>query len=1058
MSKGYSGNIISTSPISTTNVAANGVYEMKEQYTAIGKNPPQWPGSEYEIGRSLRFRYNSPTYFERTPTVSGNRRTWTYSTWVKFGAQFDNGNSCNFGMSPQYGGDGSNECQMYTTPDGEIRVYDSGGSANYFLVKTINRFRDFSAWYHIVVAVDTTQTMAVDRVKIYVNGDLEPLNIEIQVSQNQNTGWNHTFRHRIGIPGYTTNSAQAHDGYVAEINHIDGRQLDASHFGYFDTVTGIWKPKKYTGTYGTNGFYLAFNDIASVSSLGRNANSNYVSYTEQFDNAYWTKSATSVTANAVQNPIDGLTTADKLTESATTAVHSIQTASGITKLASGTYTFSVYAKAAERTNISLQLSESGGGYMGSVFDLSAGTAYVYTGIGMSPVNADWQAIQAVGNGWYRCSVSVNTTSPTNITPKICLGGYEASYAGVAGSGVHLFGAMLNLGSTPGTYVPIVANPVNSDWTPVNFSLTAGVTYDSMVDSPTNVLTNLTDTGGVVSGNYCTINCGFLPPGHNSTPPYTTDSGGVTLQEGALTIYRTQNANYAFGTLPFPTSGKWYWEYIVRGGTRTGIGINNNPRKYSSGGGDMNGVGDYGFQWEGSQNKSINGSVTSAGSYLSGVPTTNDVIGIAYDADNGTLYFSRNGTWGNSGNPATGTNPLISSIPVGQSANLFVPLWAGGGDYPSSATLQGSFNFGQRPFAYTPPAGFKSLNTTNIQALGTSAVSNAAYSPNTHFDILKYPGTGVFGRYVSGLKFKPDFVWIKGTSYSSNHLLMNSVVGAGNGTKFANLTEAESYTRWISEFTNDGFRAGTNNLDDHNEIGAAYVAWNWKASSANVTNTAGSITSTVRVNQAAGFSIVSYQLNNSNFTVGHGLGAVPKLIIVGNRSATNNWDIYHSTLGPTQRLTFTTSTADTNSGPWNNTAPTSTVFSQQSSWYSSPSSASMIAYCWAEVPGFSKIGGYTGNGSSDGHFVYTGFRPKYVLFKRTNTSEAWVTANGVSDPQNPVTRYLLANAADSETNANISYDFLSNGFKFRNNSQNENGATYIYVAFAESPFALNNRAR
>ena len=246
----------------------NGVAQM------IGTNQKQVASAP--INKSLKFKNSSELfYLERTPTVSGNRRTWTYSTWVKQGDQAGIGR--HFGMSPQLGGDGANESQMNWQSDGTIRVYDSGGVSGYFNVSTVAKFTETNFWYHIVVAVDTTQINTNERTKIYVNGVKQPLTITTQSNLNQNTGWNHTYRHRIGLPGYSNNGrTQGWDGYLAEINHIDGQALTPTSFGQFD-ANNNWVPKTYTGTYGTNGFYLPLSTPTTLETLNYGASFNGVS-------------------------------------------------------------------------------------------------------------------------------------------------------------------------------------------------------------------------------------------------------------------------------------------------------------------------------------------------------------------------------------------------------------------------------------------------------------------------------------------------------------------------------------------------------------------------------------------------------------------------------------------------------------------------------------------------------------------------------------------------------------------------------------------------------------
>jgi hypothetical protein len=692
----------------TDNTQASGIYTLSDVAQKVALN--EFPPARFTPSRSLRFDNTRQTYLQRTFTTPTNLRKWTWSGWIKLstvGVQQP--------FMSRYS-DGNNFYVYGITDEGRVFVYDiyNFGSYDDYGVISNARLKDTNAWYHIVISYDTTLSRALDRFRVYVNGVLiEMVNFYGEFTQNYDSYYmNVAGTHRLG---YNTDSGKSFEGYMTEINYVDGQGLDASSFGELDARTNEWKPKRYTGTYGNNGFYLKFSDNASVSSLGRDFSgySNLLSYTDQLDNAYWTKSNTTVTANSIANPLDGTVNADKLVETATTAVHSIQNASAVTKLASATYTFSVYAKAAERTSISLQLSESGGGYMGSVFDLSAGTAYVYTGIAMTPVNADWQAITPVGNGWYRCSVSVNTTSATNITAKVCLGGYEASYAGVAGSGVHLYGMQLNAGSNPAVYTSITATPISNDWVPVNISLTSGANYDSFTDVPVVGAQVTNDTGGVVRGNYCILN-------RLATTNYAYSNGGLN---GLSRASGDASTIATFGL----TSGKWYWEGVNLSNSNKGdIGVHG-----TVGGNIANSLFDvttgtslYGYALRCYDGTKQNNNVAT--SYYGSVTPDNAVIGVALDLDNYKIYISVNGVWISSSDPANGSNPMYTLTP---GLTYFPSI----GDSWGSAQSGFALNFGQKPFTYTPPRGFKSICTTNLP-------EPTIKQPKEHFDIKLWGGT------------------------------------------------------------------------------------------------------------------------------------------------------------------------------------------------------------------------------------------------------------------------------------------------------------------------------
>jgi hypothetical protein len=326
----------------------------------------------------------------------------------------------------------------------------------------------------------------------------------------------------------------------------------------------------------------------------------------------------------------------------------------------------------------------------------------------------------------------------------------------------------------------------------------------------------------------------------------------------------------------------------------------------------------------------------------------------------------------------------------------------------------------------------------------------------YFQAVTYTGNGSTNT-ITGLRFQPDFVWVKGRSGATDHALYDSVRGTTKDL-VSNSTAAETtQTTGLTAFTSDGFTLGA--LAKMNTNAATYVAWCWKAGTTS-SNTSGTITSTVSVNATAGFSVVTYTGNGlSSATVGHGLGVAPKMVIVKTRSGVNNWVVYNANLTSASYYLLLDSTAAQASAPsvWNSTAPTSTVFSIGSaSTTNASSSATYVAYCWADVSGYSKAFSYTGNGSTDGSFVYVGFLPRFVMIKRTDTTGDWYMWDTARNTFDVITNTLLANSSAAETSA-TSIDALSNGFKLRNTTAgfNASGGTYIGMAWATNPFKNSN---
>jgi hypothetical protein len=324
------------------------------------------------------------------------------------------------------------------------------------------------------------------------------------------------------------------------------------------------------------------------------------------------------------------------------------------------------------------------------------------------------------------------------------------------------------------------------------------------------------------------------------------------------------------------------------------------------------------------------------------------------------------------------------------------------------------------------------------------------------DATLYTGTGASLAITNAGAFKPDLVWVKGRSGATDHALYDSVRGTTKQLE-SNTTDAETTeATGLTAFGTGGFTIGA--LAQMNTSAATYVGWQWQAGQGTTSsNTNGSITSTVSVNATAGFSVVTYTGTGANATVGHGLGVAPKMIIVKSRSAVANWPVYHASLPSAAyylRLDLTNAQANT-ANLWNSTAPTSSVFSLGNDSTPNTNGATHVAYCWAEIAGFSKFGSYTGNGSADGPFIYLGFRPKFVLVKNSQTGGSWVIHDTSRNTYNVADSTLYPNYSNAEASADAPFDILSNGFKFRGTGVNNSGETHIYMAFAENPFKNSN---
>jgi hypothetical protein len=586
-----------------------------------------------------------------------------------------------------------------------------------------------------------------------------------------------------------------------------------------------------------------------------------------------------------------------------------------------------------------------------------------------------------------------------------------------------------------TFDPTATNGIGHDhsgngnnFTASGFDTTnsTAATYDVMSDTPTN--------------NFATVS------------PLNINVQNV-LSDGNLTLNLNSSVAYKpTSTIAIPSSGKFYFEGTIQGGnSQTApdrahyFGLNESfPSSFSA-----KLIG-----WFSQNSPQIfTGSGSSSGASGSGF-VNGDVLQCAVDATTGKVWMGRNNTWystaaNSNGDPAGGTNESATLV-AGTQYHSFTSL-----GLDSGVTGGYYINFGQRPFAYTPPSGFKTLSTANLPAPDIADGSD-------YFNTVLYTGTANSPgstQSVSGVGFAPDLVWIKRRENANSHHWTDIVRGAAKYIQ-SNAADAEVTTNVsgnLSSFDSDGFTctygSSVGSLTCQN--GGSYVAWNWDAGGSGSSNTSGSITSTVSANPSAGFSIATYTGNGTaGATIGHGLGVAPKMIIVKQRSGATDWQIGHQDIGWTKTLYFTLATATTETGAWNNTAPTSTVFSVGTS-RANTSSATYVAYCFAEVEGYSKIGMYHGNSSSDGVFVYTGFTPSFIMIKG-DLGQDWFISDVKRNTYNVGGKWLRPNLSNAEvddpaTNG-AGHDILSNGFKIRTDTFGLNrDYDYYYIAFASNPF-------
>ena len=558
---------------------------------------------------------------------------------------------------------------------------------------------------------------------------------------------------------------------------------------------------------------------------------------------------------------------------------------------------------------------------------------------------------------------------------------------------------------------------------------------------------------------------------------------IGLSEGNLKMTTTRTGNWdgtigSFGV----TSGKWYYEVrmsATEGTFRCVAGWQGNQASQTV---TYNGKGASGSPYN---TLFDNYQVSSHTTYFykdggtdgtTTAPSSGDVINIAVDFDAGKIWFGVNGTYyandgGTDGNPGAGTNESLSGIDL--TAQEYVPAFhirsdssAGGnvmivnfgqeGTFVGTETAGGNSDAnGVGNFFNAVPSGFLALASSNLPdpTIGPGQTEQA----DDNFNTVLYTGNGnpnSNSQSITGVGFQPDWVWIKSRGVGRHHMLYDSVRGTTKAIR-TSLSNAEvTGATTLTSFDSDGFSLGA---DSDVNTAESFVSWNWKAGGSASSNSNGSITSSVSANTDAGFSIGTFTGTGSAGTLGHGLSSAPEGIILKSRGSTANWLVFHKdiTNSPTHIMFLDATNASTDQSRFNDTNPTSSVFSVGPNNAENQSGIGYVFYCFHGVEGYSKFGGYTGNGSSDGTFVFTGFRPAWVMVKRDSATENWRMQDSKRLGYNPEGKELYADLGLVE--ASNYFDILSNGFKIRNtsNGYNASGSTYIYLAFATAPFKFAN---
>ena len=919
--------------------------------------------------KSLRFNSDHSSSLTRTPSSASNRRTFTFSCWVKRSKL--GGSEGIFDCRPASGSGmtDSNLTVLYFDTDNTLKL--SGAVTEWRSTSQV--FRDASSFYHIVLAVDTTSATAADRIKLYVNGSqVTDFGSNNNPSQNHEFAWNLASKHAIGSNTLSTPTGHI-NAYLADIYFIDGSQLDPTSFGAYDD-NGVWQAAAYSGTFGTNGFHLL--DFENESTVGHDSSGNENDFT-------------AVNILAAQNQYLGDLTGTQRSGFPWTSIFNGNKDQGSAPNPSSSFTFSPSPTLA--------------------FSTLAVYAYKDTSPGTLKINGTDITSQIPnhnGIGTNQRTVISGISSPLTSIQSISNG----NLANIVLAGIEIDGELL---------------------------LDTAAEVDVLFDVPTNGDQSDTGAGGEVSGNYAVFNA----------LEDAASGGNAALSNGNLQIDGSSSEQFRAATIPV-TSGKWYFEIVQSAGTDFGPGVWAYPLSTPSSA----------FHANENYRYNSNGGVYDESAKITDYSSfaVGDVIGTALDMDNGKVYFSKNGTWQNSGDPAAGTNPAATGL-TGQ--------WVFGASTNGNSTTLNA-NWGQRSFSYTAPTGFKALCTTNLP---TPTIADG----RDHFYALASTGTFGGGTVTdSDANFTPDWVWVKRRNAAERHKLYDILRGT-DGTRFKHLESDGSDAEGSGESGITAFVAGgyTSEGGGHiNSDGQPFVSWMWNAGTSTASNTDGSGTSSVQVraNTTAGFSIVTYTggssspaNSDSGDSFGHGLGAAPDLVICKKRSGTNSWPVYHRAAPTGALILDATNANDSSSFLFAKKDPTSTEVFLGNNPEINNSSHNYVAYCFAPVDGFSFFGEYSGNGSSDGPFLHTNHRPAWIMVKCHDTSTSstnWIIWDTARDPSNMAEIPLRADLPNAEIAASDNYDIdiLSNGFKIRtsNGGINHASRSYVFASFAENPFQAN----
>jgi hypothetical protein len=1038
-------------------------------------------------------------YLKRTPTSSGNRKVFTWSVWVK-----KTENSGGFGRLFESGAIGNRTYFTYTDFD-ELRFSEQASSSNRDSLVSNYKLRDSSSICHVMIAVNSTLSKEDDRVKIYINGS--SINNH-GFSTDDPPALNALFQHNeAGEMQYIGNSAnQAADfkGYMSDVFMVDGQALEPDLFGFYkdgdgymssgstqatDFRPGQWIPHaprvikksiERRGGFGANGFYLPMNSSNNPGADFHCVPDTILKLKEDLPQPKAEIDGTEDYTGALRD--------DPFKDYLVLAVPGVI---GGKQDGYGDYSGDIKGSGTNKT------TSGSGNFAMTNFSSYYGSVMTFSGSGNSTSDGGLVSIApspdfnlGLGDftleGWINAHVNAQ----------------DSGVFGVGSGGAEPFlsftsGTLRFRGNGGGIYITNPNTVAIEQWHHValeSHNTVISLIVNGVVVGTANNSHSFSEGSALIGSWTLSRSYGFngdiqdvrlykgiakYKGGFDVPKPYTPvgieafrttadtcknnfatlnplDTTQLSATNGNLSIDQSSGGWHSLLGTHYARSGKWYTEmridrlgWIFFGVEQTWLQTSTKHiggQSGSKGAGLVYNTGNRGDITYNAANNAYTGGDATA--------STGDIISIALDLDsnnvkfykNNVLQYNLNDILESGADYTFGVSPynsVAATVNFGQNPSFSGQVTAG----------TNADHSGKGLFKYAPPAGFLALCEDNLP---TPAIAD----PGKYFKSVLWSGDSNSGRSITGVGFQPDLVWLKSRTNNASNRLSDAVRGV-NKQLMSNSTEAEvTFTTMLTSFDSDGFTLGDN--VGINGSGYTNVAWCWKAGGAAVSNTDGSITSQVSVNQDAGFSIVSYDGAGSNSNTGHGLSKTPDFILWKAREDTYNWDIYHSSLGYQSSLIFT------NAATRNvlHAAPTSTTIPVTHTYTGgSASGKGMIAYCWTEIEGFSRFGSYIGNQNADGPFVYCGFKPAFVLIKDTTLNpSSWILLDSSRDSVNPCTHKLFPNYSGEEnvsspagaTSSTNHVDLLSNGFKLRSsNSWSNYSDTYIFAAFAESPFQTAN---